>query len=330
MSEGKTSESVGANLKTAAAGPVTAGGLLRQARQAQGLHIAALAAAIKVTPRKLESLESDRFDELPDATFTRGLAQAVCRTLKIDAVPVLALLPPQNGHRLEQVAEGLNTPFRERPGRLVPKDWASISSLLVGVAAVVLVATAIVYWWPANLLPLGKFAGSHAASDASASAPVGASADAAASDASGGLFPADSASATAGTSVTAAATTTTASPPSAGASAAESTADAASSAANAALAAEVARGAVPSAAAGAASAVQVSATNVESWVGVTDGRGQSLISRIVKPGESVIVDGVTPFKVTIGNAKGAKLVFRGTPTDLAPYTRDNVARIELK
>ena len=323
MSEGKISESVGATLKTAAAGPVTAGGLLRQARQAQGLHIAALAAAIKVTPRKLESLESDRFDELPDATFTRGLAQAVCRTLKIDAAPVLALLPPQNGHRLEQVAEGLNTPFRERPGRLVPKDWASISSLLVGVAAVVLVATAIVYWWPANLLPLGKFAGSHAALDASATAVVGT--DAAASDASGGLFPADSASATAGTSVTTVATL-----PSTAASAPEPTADAASSAANAALAAEVARGAVPSAAAGAASAVQVSATNVESWVGVTDGRGQSLISRIVKPGESVIVDGVTPFKVTIGNAKGAKLVFRGTPTDLAPYTRDNVARIELK
>ena len=324
MSEGKINEAVGAHLKTAAAGPATAGGLLRQARQAQGLHIAALAAAIKVTPRKLESLESDRFDELPDATFTRGLAQAVCRTLKIDAVPVLALLPPQNGHRLEQVAEGLNTPFRERPGRLVPKDWASISSLLVGVAAVVLIATAVVYWWPAHLLPLGKFAVSHAASDASSNTAVGAGADAAASDVSGGLFPADSASATAGTSVI---TTTL---PSVAASGAESTTDTASSAANAALAAEVARGAVPSAAAGAASAVQVSATNVESWVGVTDGRGQSLISRIVKPGESVIVDGVTPFKVTIGNAKGAKLVFRGTPTDLAPYTRDNVARIELK
>ncbi|CAN5701656.1 cytoskeleton protein RodZ [soil metagenome] len=325
MSEGKINESVGANLKTAAAGPVTAGGLLRQARQAQGLHIAALAAAIKVTPRKLESLESDHFDELPDATFTRGLAQAVCRTLKIDAAPVLALLPPQNGHRLEQVAEGLNTPFRERPGRLVPKDWASISSLLMGVAVVVLLATAAVYWWPAHLLPLARFAGSPSASEAGATVTRSVGADAAASDASGGLFPADSASATAGTSVT---TVTTL--PSTATGAPEPGADAASSGANAALAAEVARGAVPSAVAGAASAVQVSATNAESWVGVTDGRGQSLISRIVKPGESVIVDGVTPFKVTIGNAKGAKLVFRGTPTDLAPYTRDNVARIELK
>ena len=82
----------------------TAGRLLREARQAQGLHIAALASAIKVAPRKLELLEADRLDELPDATFTRALAQTVCRSLKIDAAPILALLPPPSGHRLEQSA----------------------------------------------------------------------------------------------------------------------------------------------------------------------------------------------------------------------------------
>ena len=69
------------------------GALLRAAREKQGLHIAALAAAIKVAPRKLDALENDRWHELPDATFTRALAQTVCRTLKIDARPVLDLLP---------------------------------------------------------------------------------------------------------------------------------------------------------------------------------------------------------------------------------------------
>ena len=68
-----------------------AGALLKAARERQGLHIAALAAAIKVSPRKLDALENDRWDELPDATFTRALAQTVCRTLKIDARPVLEL-----------------------------------------------------------------------------------------------------------------------------------------------------------------------------------------------------------------------------------------------
>ena len=47
----------------------SAGALLRAARERQGLHVAALAAMIKIPQRKLESLEADRLDELPDATF---------------------------------------------------------------------------------------------------------------------------------------------------------------------------------------------------------------------------------------------------------------------
>ena len=46
--------------------------MLRAARQQQGLHIAALAAAIKVTPAKLEALEAGRIEALPDATFARA------------------------------------------------------------------------------------------------------------------------------------------------------------------------------------------------------------------------------------------------------------------
>src|SRR4051794_32653278 len=108
--------------ESTAATPSTAGALLRQARQAQGLHIAALAASIKVGQRKLELLESDQFDQLPDATFTRALAQTVCRALKIDAAPVLALMPPPGGYRLEHVGEGINAPFRDRPDHLVTRD----------------------------------------------------------------------------------------------------------------------------------------------------------------------------------------------------------------
>ncbi|MEO6362297.1 MAG: helix-turn-helix domain-containing protein, partial [Caldimonas sp.] len=43
---------------------MSAGRLLREARERQGLHIAALAASIKVAPKKLELLEADRFDAL--------------------------------------------------------------------------------------------------------------------------------------------------------------------------------------------------------------------------------------------------------------------------
>ena len=64
----------------AESGGVTPGGLLREARQASGLHIAALAAALKVPVSKLEALESDNYEALPDAVFVRALASSVCRT----------------------------------------------------------------------------------------------------------------------------------------------------------------------------------------------------------------------------------------------------------
>jgi cytoskeleton protein RodZ len=67
-----------------------------------------------------------------------------------------------------------------------------------------------------------------------------------------------------------------------------------------------------------------------SWIEVQDGRGTLLLSRSVQPGESVGLDGAPPLRLTVGNAAGTQLVFRGQPVDLSASTRDNVARLELK
>ena len=159
-------------LETATPPARTAGSILREARQAQGLHIAALAATIKVSQRKLEALEGDRLEELPDATFTRALAQTVCRALKIDAAPVLALLPAPTGHRLEHVAEGINEPFRE--GRREPADWPSaLASPAVWGVLLIVVLTAALYLMPQTWLPsLQPSSGAASAPAASASATV--------------------------------------------------------------------------------------------------------------------------------------------------------------
>ena len=276
----------------------SAGGMLRQARQAQGLHIAALAAAIKVSPRKLELLESDQFDQLPDATFTRALAQTVCRSLKIDAAPVLALMPPPRGHRLEEISEGLNTPFRERPGRLVPGEWVSLSSPLLWLAALLLLGALVVYFMPAAWLPAARerlsaetrsvvvpAVVSEAASAVVAAAPVLATSTVVETVVS----PAPEPAASGGV-------------------------------------AEVPASAFEAAAAG---VLQLHA-NERSWVEVTDARGKSLISRLVEAGEDIGLDGVMPLKVRIGNAGATKVVFRGQPLELGAFTRDNVARLELK
>jgi len=134
----------------------SAGAMLRQARQAQGLHIVALAAAIKVAPRKLELLESDRFDELLDATFARALAQAVCRVLKIDAEPVLAKLPAASGHGLDRVAGGINEPFRERSVRNAPASWSLLKKPAIWGPLLIVLAAAAVWLFPKGMWVSGR------------------------------------------------------------------------------------------------------------------------------------------------------------------------------
>ncbi len=123
--------------------PVTAGGLLREAREAAGLHIAALAVSMKVPVAKLEALEADRFDLLPDAVFARALASGVCRQLKVDARPVLDKLPQSAKPMLRENERGIDAPFRSPsdgpgPGLLDKLSWpvAVVGLLVVGMVGI--------------------------------------------------------------------------------------------------------------------------------------------------------------------------------------------------
>ncbi len=91
--------------------PQDGSALLRQAREQAGVHVAALAVALKVPVRQLEALEQGRFDLLPDHTFARALAASVCRQLKVDPAPILAAMP-QGMPRAVSVNVGINEPFR--------------------------------------------------------------------------------------------------------------------------------------------------------------------------------------------------------------------------
>lgn len=281
---------------------VTAGGLLRQARMAKGLHIAALATSIKVAPRKLELLESDRFDELPGATFTRALAQTVCRSLKIDSAPVLALLPLPAEQGLSQMSLGLNAPFRDRPGRRVPSDLQFLKSPVVLGAAVLLVASALLYLLPAGWLSDATQRAVTRAEQMSATPVV------------------DSASAVVPMAAPAASTVIETVPT---ASASAPLSAAAASEPAAALAP------IPTSAPVVVSGALLLRTSAESWVEVVDGRGSPLISRMLQPGETVGLDGASPLRVKIGNASATQVSFRGRAVELTP-TRDNVAKLELR
>ncbi len=298
----------GAQSTTPAGATPSAGTLLRTARQSQGLHIAALAASIKVSQRKLELLEADRLSELPDATFARALAQTICRSLKIDPTPVLAALPPAPSYRLDAVDGGIKAPFRDRPGQHEPARFSALTSPAAWGTALIAVAAVLVV-----LMPTEWAASIQAVISGPPPAPQVASTPAAAA-----IEPAlvvapvevavthtDPASDTIGAPPNAVVIELAASP----ASGVQTVADA-----------------TPAAATG---PLQLKAS-AQTWVEVVDGQSKVLLSRLLLSGETVVLDGAAPFRLKIGNAAGTEVSFRGHVINLASSTRDNVARLELK
>ncbi len=277
----------------------TAGEMLRAARMAHGIHIAALAASIKVTVKKLEALEGDRIDELPDSTFARALAQAVCRFLKIDPAPILAKLPgPRPATRLEHVAQGLNQPFRDTTIRREPFVLDTVARPAIWVPALLVVGAIVIWLLPPGVIkPMGGGETPPGMVTDAASGPV--------------LPPTEPAGVRNGALRTASGRRSFGTGPSAAA-------PATIGAAPAAPTTDAAGGAI------------VLRTTAQSWVEVVDGSGRTLISRLIPAGETVSLDGSFPMRVKVGNAKGTQVDVRGAPFDMGPHVRDNVARFEVK
>lgn len=301
---------------TPLAGP-SAGALLRQARESAGLHIAALAVALKVPVRKLEALEADRLDLLPDAVFVRALAASVCRTLKIDAGQVLALLPQTGKPNLGQQHAPINTPFRspgDGPGPTLLTQVskpAVLAGLLFVLAALVLIflpgvqpgdAPSVAKTVPpvseVLVVPQGTPSGEAMARGemlgSEKPAETGRPAEA--------LAP-----------VVAASAVIVPLPP-----------------VEPAPASAVANPAAVSSPQPAATGIVVFKAKGESWVEVTDAKGVVVVRRTLAAGEEVGASGVLPLAAVVGRVDATQVQVRGKPFDLSAVSRDNVARFEVK
>jgi len=280
----------------------SAGSILRAARERQGLHIAALAAAIKVPPARLDALECGRYGELPDITFTRALAQSVCRVLKIDAKPVLDLLPSAPDTTLEKAESRFMAPFRERPGRANPDATRLWHQPVFWTVMLLLSAAAAFMLWPGRAALM--------APDPVASASAAAMPAAPASQRRAPVV---------GTASTHAASPADAVPVAASSPAiVTETVHSAPVESNASMPADMPRGLV------------VVRASEPSWVEVEDAKGAVLLSRTLQPGESVGLDGALPMRMIVGNAIATEVTMRGKRVPMSPVTRDNVVRLELK
>jgi len=297
---------------------------LAQLREARGLSIEALAAAIRVSPAKLLALESGRYSELPNAAFTRALAMSVCRVLKADPKYILASLPsPDPVSVLTEMRP--QQPFKSGHARLNLE-----SSFFVQVRyffkpryllpLFILTAAVAVFFWPkqSHVPPAPSVA-----QDAS-TAPV-----------QGQAVLVDETQA-----VNVATLPSSIKPvelPASEAIAPVETAQFSDPSASAqALAPQMAAQVTPASAASTSvntvgeQGNLVLQANDETWVQIKDASGDMLLRRVILAGERIALTGVLPLKIKVGNASAVNLSYQGQPVDLTEHTRANVARLELK
>lgn len=287
---------------------LSAGALLRLAREQQGMHIAMLAAQIKVPVKKVQALESDQLDEFVSPVFARSLAASICRVLKVDPAPVLALLPQAENLMLSKPSRiQEDPPVRFRPSSTGRSGPSRTTLWVAGGLALVTLLVAFVPDLSSRFSSAPEPSPAMSGVTTESVAPV-------ANLANQVQVPEVPASGAA--VVEAGAAPTLPSTPAPASAPAPATA--------AVPAAPVASAPAP------ASAVLGLTARADSWIQVADAQGQLILSRVVNKGETVKLDGALPLKVVIGRADQTEVSVRGKPFSMTDIAQGNVARFEVK
>lgn len=307
-----------AHSQMASAPPVVgAGARLKAARETAGLSLDQAAQQLKLAPRQVRALEDEDFAHLPGRTFARGFLRNYARLLNLDPDDLLALMPDASH------APALNAPALQSTGTMIAELPSSenrkpgLARWMIPLVLVACVVAAAGYeWYRGGLGNPGETARAPAAK-----------------------------AETGGTVVAPAATSSTPlSNPLADVSKAEpapapaaqpmqsSAPDAAVSRPESAVAVTATTAPADAQTAPAAATVPAPLQLVyggPSWTEVRDRDGQVLIARLMSAGSEQAIRGAAPFDIIIGNASAVWVTYQGKPVDLAPYTRQNVARLRL-
>lgn len=289
---------------TSVADPVrhdlTAGAMLRQAREAAGLHVAALAVAMKIPVKKLEALEANQLDTMLDPVFVRALAASVCRALKIDPQPVLDKLPQNRNPRLDGGGAGINAPFHasgHTPGLFVPAYFAKPGFVVV---LALLVGAAVVVYFPdiktSEYVLLSEQA-NPTVPPVAVQAPASPSVSSAVLGGNDGVagVPVDPVPTQPG-------------------------------AFENAPAVEPSATSLPGVLAG----LVVFKAKGDSWVEVVDAKGVVQLRRLFAAGDTDTATGALPLSVVVGRAQAIDVEVRGKPIEFTNVSKDGVVRFEVK
>lgn len=287
----------------------TAGAMLRRLRESAGVDAVLVASAMKVSLQKLEALEQDRFEELPDITFARGLASSICRAFGVDPTPVLERMPvlapglPPAGRRL-------NEPFRRSSDGPEPLLGSRSGRPWLIAVAVLLLGAALLWLWPTSPIQVGELE-TPAALEA-ADEPEGLAVD-----------PIPAPVPEAGE---------TAAPEGPAAQATEAVVPQPAEAAPAVAPEPESRPEpepVPAETPAAEPPVLSFRGTGETWLTVRDGTGKTLLNRALLADERVSLGGELPLAVTVGRKDAVQVEVRGKPMDILGLGSGSVVRFQV-
>ena len=291
-----TNEDVEASGGTAG---VSAGTMLRQARESAGWSIDMVSQQLKLAPRQVQALEEDDYARLPGRTFVRGFMRNYARLLRLDPDALLAALPEST------TAPSLDRPTLAPTTRTMgdlPVDTSAKpprARWAIPLALVAIIAIALAYEFGRPMLERGKSELAGRATAPAKSTPP--------------LSPAP-APAPAPSSETAPATP-------------------AATPATPSASQETAPAEPPTIAAALAPGTETPLVFVfrgTSWIEVKDAKGAIVLSTMGYPGATHAVGGAFPLEVVLGNAEVVTVTMRGAPFDTAPFVKQNVAKFQVK
>jgi cytoskeleton protein RodZ len=288
-------------------------------RQAEGWSIEEVAAQLKLAPRQIVAMETDRLDTLPGATVARGFVRIYARLLGMDPVPLLSTLTAADTHsQIDSIRQqrSLSRPFTEThlPSMHTRRAsrWGVIILLVIGVGLGILVAQQM-NWLslPTSLLAVFGQKQAQDSSSASTLTPVSVPVMPVRADN-------DVPSSEDGSSV--------------GNSRPESLVDGSQSEPPASetqtpvVVPEIREDKPPAADSGQLTL----ALHQDSWIEIRRKNGSAIMSRLAKAGTTENIQIDEPVTLIVGNVSGVEARLRDVPLDLKSGTSTNVARINLK
>jgi cytoskeleton protein RodZ len=280
---------------TAKSEPEGVGAFLRARRLALGLSHADVASAVKLSARRIQALEDERWSELPDGPYLRGFLRNVARALDLDATQLTervdkSLIQSRNPESI-LVPQGAARAML--PRRSGPVDDRHGGRTLIFSAFVFAVIAAVIAWSGTESFDRTVTTGRSFLQSGPSKPPSPVAIVPATPSTEPAEVPKEVDAAPVLPAPTGTANPEVATP-------------------------------VPS-----ASLALLFHFNEESWVEVRSADGRVLLKALNPAGSDQQVDGEAPFSLIVGNAKGVALRFRGQPVDLGPYIRDQVARLTL-